>query len=320
MDIIRLSKALSFALRHKPENYGLILDENGYAKVADIIEQFNACGKSIDFATLDEIVKNDAKTRFSFNEDKTRVRANYGHTFPVDLTLEEVKPTGDLYHGTAERFLPSIRKSGLKKGKRNFVHLSSDVSIAEEVGKRHGKPVVLTIDARKMVKDGWKIYRTNGQYLTESVGVKYIKELRIDKSKKNVDYEMTIINPKLCKSLTIQIELNQRNAETIPYVLVYHDKTRNLNKCSYIRLDKAEYEPFHKRKYLTKKQKDEFIKVMTSGWKMPRENSSRSGYDKAVDIWIDTFEPDEEKGIKKFNVNDNGAYIMPDYTKLETCS
>ena len=73
-------------------------------------------------------------------------------------------------------------------------------------------------------------------------------------------------------------------------------------------------------KGITKKQKDEFIKVMTSGWKMPRENSAQRGYDKAVDIWIDTFEPDEEKGIKKFNVNDNGAYIMPDYTKLETCS
>lgn len=178
MDITRLSKALSFALRHKPENYGLVLDEDGYAKVDDIIKQFNACGKPIDFATLDEIVKNDKKTRFSFNEDNTKLRANYGHSFFVGIAYKEVKPSFDLYHGTAERFLPGIKKDGLKKGKRNYVHLCKDKETAEEVGKRHGKPIVITIDARKMVKDGWKIYETNGIYLTESVKTKYIKELR----------------------------------------------------------------------------------------------------------------------------------------------
>lgn len=185
MDITILSKALSFALRHKPENYGLVLDENGYAEVEDIIRQFNAYGKPIDFTILDEIVKADAKTRFSFNGDKSKLRANYGHSFFVNIAFEEAKPNGDLYHGTAERFLASIKKSGLKRGKRNYVHLSSDKATAEEVGKRHGKPIVLTIDAKKMVKDGFKIYKTGEQYLTESVKTKYIKELRY---KNNEEY------------------------------------------------------------------------------------------------------------------------------------
>lgn len=98
-----------------------------------------------------------------------------------------MRPAEDLYHGTAERFLPSIEKIGLKKGKRNFVHLSADKETAEAVGKRHGKPVVLTVDARKMIRDGWKIYKTNEQYLTDFVAVRYIKELKERRKKNSYD-------------------------------------------------------------------------------------------------------------------------------------
>ena len=138
------------------------------------------------------------------------------------------------------------------------------------------------------------------------------------KNQDSSTYAMVIINPKLCKRLSIQVEIEQENKTPVPYFYIYHDKTINPKKCSYVRLDKADYAPHHDRIYLTKTQKDEFIKVMTSVWSMPRNKETLRGYDRAVDIWIDTFVDDEEKALKKFNSDSNGAYIMPDYKQLKT--
>lgn len=103
-----ISKRVSFILRHKPESIGIILDENGYADVAELIEKFNNNGVFIDFHGLEEIVRNDAKNRYSFNADKTKIRANYGHSFPVNLAINPSSPPETLYHGTSINYVNRI--------------------------------------------------------------------------------------------------------------------------------------------------------------------------------------------------------------------
>lgn len=129
---------------------------------------------------------------------------------------------------------------------------------------------------------------------------------------------MAIINPKLCRNLAIQVEVEQRDEGDIPHLHVYHDKTRNPKKCSYVRLDKAEYSPHHDIVPLGK-LKDQFIYVMTSPWQkhMYINNNgiarTATGYEAAVDTWVETFENDD---YSKFNTDSEGNLIMPDYSKL----
>lgn len=170
-----LSKRLSFVLRHKPESIGVVLDENGYADVAELIVKFNNDGIKIDFFALETIVDNDAKNRYSFNADKTKIRANYGHSFPVNLGLKNSSPPETLYHGTSKSGVNGILKEGIKKRKRNYVHLSCDYDTAILVGARHGTPIVFEIDVRKMKEDGCKFYCSGTVWLTEYVSPKYIR-------------------------------------------------------------------------------------------------------------------------------------------------
>lgn len=173
----RLSVFLSLVLRHKPDAAGISVDEHGWADVDELLEGMNHTGRVIDFSTLKEIVRTDEKGRYSFNEDKTLIRANQGHSIPVDVELEEQIPPDVLFHGTAVRFLNSIEQQGIKSMSRLYVHLSKDIETAVKVGKRHGKPVVLYIDAKKMREDGEKFYLSaNKVWLTEYVAPKYFKE------------------------------------------------------------------------------------------------------------------------------------------------
>lgn len=175
-----LSKQLSYVLRHKPEALCIVLDENGYANVSELIEAFNNDGFSIDFFDLEEVVKSDAKNRYSFNEDKTKIKANYGHSFPVNLQLESSWPPETLYHGTSKSGVNGILKDGIKKRTRNYVHLSADYETAVSVGARHGEPIVFEVAARKMRKGGYKFYRSGTVWLTECVLPKYIKLFKND--------------------------------------------------------------------------------------------------------------------------------------------
>ena len=124
---------------------------------------------------LREIVANNNKQRYEFSEDMTRIRARQGHSIQVDVDLEEAIPPDVLYHGTAKRFVDSILKQGILKGKRLYIHLSTTVEMATKVGQRHGAPVVLAIDAKRMSEDGNKFFLSrNGVWLTEFVDAKYI--------------------------------------------------------------------------------------------------------------------------------------------------
>ena len=174
----QLSKFISLVLRHKPDAAGIHLDEHGWADAGELMEGIRATGRRIDWKILEEIVRTDEKQRYSFNEDKTLIRANQGHSIPVDVELEEMAPPDRLYHGTASRFLESIRREGLKPMSRLYVHLSKDEETAVKVGKRHGAPVVLAIDAAAMHRDGSRFYLSqNGVWLTEGVKPEYISVL-----------------------------------------------------------------------------------------------------------------------------------------------
>ena len=172
---VRISKFLSLVLRHQPEKVGLKLNHEGWVSVSELITAFEAHGLSLTLEELQEVVRSNDKKRFSFSPDLLFIRANQGHSVTVELGYEPQPPPPLLYHGTAERFLTSIRQQGLTKGQRHHVHLSDDTETAETVGRRYGKPVILRIDSERMRRDGYLFFRSaNGVWLTESVPVEYI--------------------------------------------------------------------------------------------------------------------------------------------------
>ena len=83
----KLSKFLSLVLRHRPEKIGIQLTEAGWTDVNILLEKLNGTRNQIDFSVLDEIVRSSDKQRFAFNEDKSQIRANQGHSIKVDLGL-----------------------------------------------------------------------------------------------------------------------------------------------------------------------------------------------------------------------------------------
>jgi putative RNA 2'-phosphotransferase len=169
------SKFLSFVLRHQPEEIGLTLDDAGWASVEELLVACEKAGRALTREELEHIVDTSDKKRFAFSEDGLYIRANQGHSIQVELGYEPREPPAVLYHGTASRFLASIQKEGLKRGRRHDVHLSSDTSTAIKVGGRHGKPVVLRVASGKMHNDGYLFYLSkNGVWLTERVPPDYI--------------------------------------------------------------------------------------------------------------------------------------------------
>ena len=174
--VVHQSKVLSLVLRHKPETIGLKLDRNGWASIKELLARMNECGHSINREELDVVVEENNKKRFRIEGDK--IRASQGHSIDVDLQMEAKEPPYMLYHGTATRFLDSIMKDGLISKKRQHVHLSNDEDTARSVGSRHGKVIVLLIDAKKMYRDGKKFYLSdNGVWLTDKVERKYIETI-----------------------------------------------------------------------------------------------------------------------------------------------
>ena len=170
-----ISKFLSLVLRHQPEEIGLTLDHEGWANVAELIEKMNKKGGKLDFALLQIIVDTNDKKRYSFNEDKTRIRANQGHSVDVDLNLVAQEPPAMLYHGTTSKYIDVIRKHGIQKMNRHHVHLTTTKATALNVGSRHGKPVLLEINALKMHEQSYEFYLSaNGVWLTDEVPPAFI--------------------------------------------------------------------------------------------------------------------------------------------------
>lgn len=173
--LVFLSKFLSRVLRHHPEAIGLTLDSQGWADVEHLLALARRHGVALTPELLHEVVEQNDKQRFAFDEDKRRIRANQGHSIPVDLGLEPVRPPEFLYHGTAAANIEAIKERGLLPRRRNHVHLSADEITAARVGGRHGNPAVLRVQAALMHAAGYRFYlSTNGIWLTERVPTQYL--------------------------------------------------------------------------------------------------------------------------------------------------
>ena len=173
----KLSKFLSYILRHSPESIGINLDTNGWANVDELLAKTNSQVKNIDIKYLEFVVDTDSKKRFSFNKEKTKIRANQGHSLNINLDYRPSVPPEFLYHGTALKNMESILKNGIEKSARQHVHLSMDRSTAMKVGQRHGKPIVLKILSEIMNAAGYEFYLSkNNIWLTEYVPAAYINK------------------------------------------------------------------------------------------------------------------------------------------------
>lgn len=172
-----VSKYLAKHLRHEPEALGLALQDGGWVPVDDLLDATARHGFPISYDELVEVVETNDKARFGFDATGDRIRANQGHSVAVDLQLDESEPPPLLYHGTVERSLAAIRLEGLSRMARHHVHLSADVATARRVGARRGRPIILTVQAGQMHRDGHRFYQsTNGVWLTAAVPPAYLTE------------------------------------------------------------------------------------------------------------------------------------------------
>jgi putative RNA 2'-phosphotransferase len=177
-DHVRISKTLSYWLRHRPDEAKLELDPQGWASLDLVLAALSAAGLPGDIDTLLDVVEHNNKQRFELTPDLTRIRARQGHSVEVDLALTPTAPPALLYHGTVERFLDAILAEGLRKMARHHVHLSADLETAQRVGARRGNPVVLVIDAAALQADGAIFFVTeNKVWLTDAVAPRFLRRL-----------------------------------------------------------------------------------------------------------------------------------------------
>ncbi|MEB3293725.1 MAG: RNA 2'-phosphotransferase [Synechococcales bacterium] len=179
--LVKISKYLSKHLRHTPEQIGLTLAIGGWVHVDELLSACAADHVPFSRLELEEVVAASDKQRFSFDETRTRIRANQGHSVDVDLQLQPQTPPDILYHGTGKQSVPAIAQSGLQKMSRHHVHLSRDVETARNVGMRHGRPVVFAVDSTAMHQDGFVFYCSdNGVWLVDAVPPQYLTPIAED--------------------------------------------------------------------------------------------------------------------------------------------
>ncbi|MFC4496321.1 RNA 2'-phosphotransferase [Streptomyces ovatisporus] len=171
---VKISKFLSRHLRHEPQRIGITLDARGRVNVQELLQAAAAHGFPFSRAELEEVVATSDKQRFAIEDGL--IGANQGHSVAVDLELPVLEPPARLYHGTVGRFLPAIRAEGLRAMNRHAVHLSPDRETATRVGARRGRPVVLTVEAAAMHRDGHRFQLSrNGVWLVEAVPPRYLR-------------------------------------------------------------------------------------------------------------------------------------------------
>jgi putative RNA 2'-phosphotransferase len=194
VDPVQLSKFLSFILRHKPDAIGLALDPQGWASIDELVQKGNAAGTQFGREDLLHVVETSDKKRFSVSADRLRIRAAQGHSVTIELGLSPQEPPSVLYHGTATQFVKSILSEGLKPQNRQHVHLSIDEATAQRVGQRHGKPVILKVEALRMHAKGFKFFLAdNGVWLTGQVPPEFLAPW----SSSDADSATTSRQPKL---------------------------------------------------------------------------------------------------------------------------
>ena len=168
--LVRISKTLSKHLRHDPRGIGLTLEAGGWVTVVTLLKALGRKGFSLSHSDLEEVVRQNDKQRFAFDETGTRIRASQGHSVSVDLGLTPLEPPELLFHGTTSAALDSVMATGLQRMRRQHVHLSVDTDTAQRVGSRHGQAVILRVAALTMHEAGHVFYRSaNGVWLTDHV-------------------------------------------------------------------------------------------------------------------------------------------------------
>jgi putative RNA 2'-phosphotransferase len=173
---LKISKFLSYHLRHRPDLLDLKLAPGGWVVVELLIEAANKHNFPLSLTELQQVVEQNDKQRFSFNDTGKLIRANQGHSIEIDLQLKPVIPPAILYHGTYRQVVPLIEKQGLQKMSRHHVHLSPDINTATKVGARRGYPVIFQVNALAMSEAGYIFYCSNNRvWLTEFVPVEYLK-------------------------------------------------------------------------------------------------------------------------------------------------
>ncbi|MFI4859853.1 MAG: RNA 2'-phosphotransferase [Phycisphaerales bacterium JB063] len=170
-----VSKSMSYVLRHNPDAIGITLDPNGWVGVDDLLSAFQRNGKRYTRECIDRAVAENDKQRFEFSEDRARIRARQGHSVRVDLGYEPAVPPDVLFHGTATRNLASVREKGLLKMNRHHVHLSTSKATMWAVAQRHGRPVILEVNAKQMHADGFEFFVTENEvWLVDAVPPIYL--------------------------------------------------------------------------------------------------------------------------------------------------
>lgn len=178
MDVTVLSKFLSYVLRHHPEAIGLDVDNNGWAEVSELIKKAKEDGRYLDRDALQQIMQNSSKQRFILSSDEEYIRAGYGHSIEVDLQLKPKDPPEKLYHGTSRDNVASILADGIQARSRNFVHLSTTIDEARNVGGRHGAPKILVVFSRRMSLEDYDFYQSESEesiWLTNFVPPEFLE-------------------------------------------------------------------------------------------------------------------------------------------------
>lgn len=176
---LKISKLLSYILRHKPDEFGIKLTIDGYVNLSDLVEAINKSNNlnfSLSEDDVKQVVKDCDKQRYSLSNDGLMIRASQGHSVEVDLKYSPCKPPDYLYHGTSTITLVHILRDGLLKMERHHVHLSDNIDTASKVGKRHGELVLLKVYSSEMYSNGIVFYKSdNGVWLVDNVGVEYLE-------------------------------------------------------------------------------------------------------------------------------------------------
>jgi len=178
MDYQKLSREVSYALRHAPWEYELELDEEGWVDINQLLFSLHECKKWQDLSERDLYIMIEKSEKKRHEISNGRIRALYGHSIPQRILKELKSPPAMLYHGTARRFVNAIKENGLLPQNRQYVHLSIDIDTALQVGKRHDyEPVLLKIQALKAWTEGIKFYIGNDKvWLADTIPGKYISE------------------------------------------------------------------------------------------------------------------------------------------------
>lgn len=176
-----LSKAMSKALRHRPERIGLALAPDGSVTVSTLVDALNSHGgwpRELDESDIMRVVEHGSKERFAV--ERGRIRARYGHSVPLKIIYELAEPPDLLYHGTTAERAESIAREGLLPMGRQTVHLSTDEKTAVQVGSRHGSNVVvLLVDAARAWSCGVSFFRGNDTtWLAEAIPPEFVRPKR----------------------------------------------------------------------------------------------------------------------------------------------